>query len=154
MSSNKKFLRLFLSLLILLWAGFIFSNSLENGAASAETSAKFIRFFCSRLMEDPKTAALAQFYVRNAAHFFEFFLLGILFYILFSGMKHPEIPAFFLTVTAAFMDEGLQLLSDRQSTLEDVAIDSCGAAVGILLMILIFRGIRKRKARKGTCKQP
>ena len=154
MSSQKKILRAVLFLLILLWAGFIFSNSLENSTASAESSARVIKFFNSSLLEDPVTAAVAQALVRKAAHFFEFFLLSILFFVLFSGKHHRELRAFFLTVLAAFLDEGLQLFSDRYSTLWDVALDSCGAATGVLLMVILSRWIRNRKARRETEKEP
>ena len=141
-------------LLVLLWAGFIFSKSMEDGAASYETSSRFIRLIDSSLLDDPETALLAQAYFRKSAHFFEFFLLGTFFFFMFSGTRKPGIPAFFFSVLAAFLDEGLQVFSDRGNSLRDVILDSCGAAAAIMLLIFIFHLRRNRKKRTSSGKQP
>ena len=154
MSQKRILLSLLLFALVLLWSSFIFSNSMEDVSASYETSARFIRLIDSRLLEDPDTYILAQNFFRKAAHFFEFFMLGILFYFLFSRLKKPAVPAFLFSVLAAFLDEGLQMFSDRGNSLRDVALDSCGAAVGVLLMIVFSWGFRRRKSRKQTGKHP
>ena len=145
---------LLLFVLVLIWAGFIFSNSMEDVSASYETSEKFIRFIDSSLLENPETAVLAQNFFRKAAHFFEFFLLSILFYLMFSGIKKPAVPGFFFSLLAAFLDEGLQMFSDRGNSLRDVLLDSCGAAAGILLMLGIRKLIQMKKARKEKRKNP
>ena len=143
---KRKIIMVLLILLVLFWAGFIFSNSMEDLSASYETSARFIRMVNSHLLDNAETAYLAQNYFRKAAHFFEFFTLGILLYLLLSGKEKRGMLAFLFSAAAAFLDEGLQMFSDRGNSLRDVLLDSCGAAAGILLVSAIIFLIKKVKS--------
>lgn len=148
MSPNRKILIFVLTLVLILWAGFIFSNSLLESTASHELSAKFITLIDSSLLENQDTAMKTHNFFRKAAHFFEFFLLSILFYLVLSGSKFPGSKAFLFSAAAAFLDEGLQILSNRNNSLRDVALDSCGAAAGILLVTAVLFLIRRIKVCK------
>ena len=142
---KRKVFTFLLTLLLILWAGFIFSNSMEDVSASYETSAGFIRMIDAHLLDNEQTAFLVQGCFRKAAHFFEFFLLGTLFYFLLARKEKPGRRALLFSVLAAFVDEGLQMFSDRGNSLKDVLLDSCGAAAAIGLLIAIRFLIRRKK---------
>ena len=76
--------------------------------------------------------------VRKAAHVAEFFLLS-LFTALF--LRRRALLAFPVCFAAAFLDETIQLFSDRGAQVQDVWIDLIGIAVGTAL----GWAIRRRK---------
>ena len=86
--------------------------------------------------------------LRKGAHFFLYFLLGVLGANAFRKngltMNSSAIAALFLCTLFALSDEAHQLfVSGRGAQLKDVALDSVGAAVGIILL-MIASGLRKK----------
>ncbi len=80
--------------------------------------------------------------VRKAAHVAEFFALSLFTSLFFRGSALRAVP---IGLAAAFLDETIQLFSDRSGQVQDVWIDLIGVAFGAALGWLLTRRGRKRK---------
>ena len=85
-----------------------------------------------------------NYLVRKAAHFIEFFLLGVCFSGLFAIIKFylakDLVPySFFCVLLIAVIDEYIQSFTGRTSAVSDVWIDFFGAICGIFFVILARR---------------
>lgn len=130
---GKQFVRTY-SILMVLWIGFIFWNSLHSGAESAQSS----NFVLEWLRKIPFLTGLDGTLVRKGAHFTEFAMLG--------ALAAGSVPAatfakpLFCALLTAVSDETIQLFVEgRSSVVRDVWIDFAGALLGVLLYRLIFR---------------
>ena len=125
--------------LTVLWLGFIFVRSLMDAEASSKESgailALLVRFF----------PFLTDHLIRKAAHFTEFFLLGVLLWADWRLLgRGPALLPLGAGLAAAAADETLQtFVPGRSGQLTDVLLDFSGAALAIGLLILFGRG-RKR----------
>lgn len=147
----------------ILWACVIFSFSLQPADMSNDTSMGFISkvlgFIMPGLMEYMENMPQEQLdmlhhIVRKGAHFTEYFVLGIL-----SGAsavvwnewigKKKYVIAMLYCVVVASIDETIQLFVDgRAGRIQDVLLDSVGAAAGIgflFFMIAVSKYISKQK---------
>lgn len=102
------------------------------------------------------TAGLIEFFMRKMAHVVTFFVLGALFVKAISRTNlHAGLNVLFawaLANTVAIFDEYHQSLTpERTALLEDVLLDSTGAAVGVILFggLLLLRSKRKNSKRAG-----
>ena len=135
-------LRIVLALLLIAVYLFIFGNSLKTRGESNAVSDPLAEAIQAIL--DPQhtvSPTVFSFYIRKAAHFGEFFLLGALWLLFLSAFprRFPHCsPLFALgaVVLSASTDELLQSLSDRTPALSDVLIDTWGGATGILFSLL------------------
>ena len=90
-------------------------------------------------------------YLRKTAHFTEFAALGFCMSGFLMNLQWKKrglrIPAAALScVLVAAVDETIQRFSvDRGPHLRDVLLDSCGAIFGIIVFLLIWSIVRKRK---------
>ena len=161
---KRKIFIIILSICAVLWLAFIFSNSVDNGAASTEKS--------STVTEIANTVAHALGYggeishkfIRKLAHFLEFFGLSLLFSadlaVIFYPYLGKRFPLFALAISSAVplsalcacADECIQLFSDgRAAQLTDVLIDSSGALCGCVLFtvcLLLLRLLSKKFLKK------
>ena len=137
------------SLLVLGIMAAIFWFSAQPATESADLSASFARrlflFFRPALAvyNDEQWQALllvTGLYVRKAAHFTEFFALGVSLRLWFAALGKPRralLPAWLLATLYAATDELHQMFVDgRGPALLDVAIDSLGALCGAALVAL------------------
>lgn len=142
--NNKKlFLRVFLFILIVLWAILVFNFSNQKGEESSALSRKLIEFF----IKDENIIDLVEPYVRKAAHFSEYALGGMLFILLFSTYEWTDKKKLLISIPLgiwyATTDEIHQLMvSERNGSLFDIYIDSLGFATGALFMLLIIKIIQ------------
>ncbi len=93
--------------------------------------------------------------VRKLAHFTEFFFLGCLIALLLPMDWKRRLLCCGLCLLAAFLDETIQVFSDRGDQVVDVWLDFSGAAVGILLAT-IFRhlaGVRRLRAAGSSSRE-
>lgn len=144
----------------------IFSNSLRDGERSSLQSNRVLEWLrpqAENLLSAlgiPPTAENLSHYLRKAAHFSEYALLGFLAYcaVRFASARVPRfrwllrLPLPFCVLTAC-ADELLQrFVPGRSGQLKDVLLDSCGAAFGILLAVGICACLhtisQKRKRKK------
>ena len=135
----------------------IFWFSAQPATESAHLSASFARrlflFFRPALAvyNDEQWQALllaTGLYIRKAAHFTEFFALGVSLRLWFAALGKPRralLPAWLLATLYAATDELHQMFVDgRGPALLDVGIDSLGALCGAALVALCIVHRRKR----------
>ena len=128
---------------------FIWHNSLQDAVNSREAS----KFFDLLLVQLVKFSGGTLFwrevdhFVRKLAHFTEFALLGMMLRSFFAAavawgrqlLSRCTLLAVCLCAMVAGMDEYLQQFSPgRSCQLSDVALDSSGALMGILVVELLF----------------
>lgn len=134
--------------LVVAWTLFVWSRSLFSGPESSEQSALVVALvrplFLALGVADVELMTLL---VRKAAHFAEYFVLGLLLSLTrrrLSGMPWGQL-AYGVAVPCA--DESIQLLVPGRSAMPtDVLIDSCGMATGLALGSLLRR--RRSHARR------
>ncbi len=150
------------------WMILIFALSAENAVESGETSAGFTyKLFTVFYPEFKGMTAAAQqdilvrfsFVLRKTAHFTLYFVLGILsflnaeaFMICRASLKALYAEAF--SVIYAASDEFHQLfVAGRAGQLRDVAIDSAGALLGILICFTLHKVVENKMHKKTLLKQ-
>ena len=142
-------------LAVVLMTALIWGNSLlprQQSGAVSEDVAELLEPMLQVLHMEP---SFWHYFVRKAAHFTEFFLLGSL-WILFLRVRHVPFSWFYslgFSVITAWTDEGLQLLSGRNARIEDVVLDSCGALAGVLFTLLAL-GLITRICSHISTKRP
>jgi VanZ family protein len=137
------------SLLVLAIMAAIFCFSAQSARESSHLSTSFARrlflFFRPALAvyNDEQWQALllaTGLYIRKAAHFTEFFALGVSLRLWFAALGKPRralLPAWLLATLYAATDELHQMFVDgRGPALLDVGIDSLGALCGAALVAL------------------
>jgi VanZ family protein len=132
-----------LDILILLNLALIWGNSMLTGLSSEAVSGGLLAFL-GRFLPVLLTEA-GHTFLRKAAHFSEFALLGLLYcgrHRLVKGEAPVHLMGFGLAV--ACIDETIQIFTPgRASSLIDVWIDASGFALGLLL-IVIFHTITNK----------
>ena len=123
---------------------FIWANSMVNRENSAQLSGGFTAWLQSVL-----DIQLTEHFIRKAAHFCEYAVLGFLYGILFrQGRKNGQWVFNFASIglMTAVADESIQIVSGRGPMVSDVLLDFCGFDTGfaaaLLLSLLFFS--RKR----------
>lgn len=101
-------------------------------------------------------AGLIEFLIRKAAHFSVFFALGALFVKAVSRTRlHAGLTFLFawaLSNTVAVFDEFHQSLTpERTPLIQDIVLDSFGAACGVLLVggYFVLKRTRNKRSRSG-----
>ena len=135
---------------------FIFSNSMQSGAASGLRSAAVTEWLNGGLARVGVGWRFSERLVRKLGHFSEYALLG--FWLMLSLrvytrriLSHISWPLFF-GLLAGVLDEGFQMFADgRGSDVRDVVIDLSGvvfgllAALFLLLLVRMFHVLRESK---------
>lgn len=132
---------------------FIFSNSLKDGPESMKQSNVIVEIV--EAIVDPNhelEEGLVSTVVRKAAHFTEFFMLGLslrMMFIYVTRLTKKEIWVlpFFLCLLSAVTDEFIQSFTGRTSAVGDVLIDFSGSSLAILIVTAIML-IAKAKTKK------
>lgn len=126
-----------LTLLIILMLAFIWGNSMLPKQESSDLSSDVVSFI-QKLLPEGMSPDTANHIVRKAAHFGEFFILG--FFMCMRFLKEPDGPftPLFFCISAAIIDETIQIFTGRGPSVFDVMIDSAGAALCMGLLLLII----------------
>ena len=127
----RKFFKL---LLVIIWLVIIFLFSNQSGVDSSNLTKGFLEKFLWFINNDT-----VFFIIRKLAHFFEYFILGILIYNFLLEYKIKKIVLISILLCAAFasFDELHQLfIAGRSSKIWDVLIDTSGSCFGTLLINL------------------
>jgi VanZ family protein len=128
---------------------FIWHNSLQDAVNSREASKFFDLLLVQLVKFSGGTLSWREVdhFVRKLAHFTEFALLGMMLRSFFAAalnrgrqlLNRCTLLAVCLCAMVAGMDEYLQQFSPgRSCQLSDVALDSSGALMGILVVELLF----------------
>jgi len=141
MSTQHRKVFLVISLLITI---FIFANSLMPAHISSEQSGFFTRIFFDALTKFNVhiTYSQASLFIRKTAHFAQFFLLGLAWFMTFIS-SHSPFKAFQITLgitsLTALMDETIQLFIDgRAFSLTDIFIDILGALFAAIILLVVY----------------
>lgn len=138
-------------ILAILTLCFIFWNSLQGSVESNAQSGFFVALIQKIMGLSDEMLDLASYVVRKLAHFSEFAILGMEIAYLKKRvnflLKHSWSYTFLFGLLVALIDESLQRLSDRTSSVTDVWLDFAGFLFGILLLIVIY-AIMKKKFKK------
>ena len=147
-------LRWLLPVALLLWCVFVFHFSLADATASEATSGRFVTFFNTVLADMGLSFRFSGVFVRKAAHFTEFFVLGLLALGTAAAfLQKYRLPAAVgFAAVVAVIDECLQFASPgRAPGFSDVLLDTAGAASGAaLLWLILFVITKKKKNEKNT----
>ncbi|MDY4195397.1 MAG: VanZ family protein [Bariatricus sp.] len=163
---NKKHLYIFL-ILILIWRCIIFVFSAQPGDESTDTSigfgAKIVGFFIPEFREMSKEEQREflepyDFIIRKSAHFCEYAVMGMLSMLLlqqiYMKMKWKIFCSIGISAFMACTDEFHQLFVEgRAGRIQDVCIDTSGAALGILVTVIGITVIEKICQRKTRIKK-
>ena len=150
-NKNKQNIKLIvLACLTFLWILIIFSFSLQNGEESSQLSGGVVAWIVELICpEDFAHTELLEFFIRKAAHFTEYFILGGLLSVTVREAKwsKPVLLPWGLGTVVACCDETIQLFSDgRAGQITDVMLDSSGVLVGCVVIYVLIRTRDKMKS--------
>ena len=139
---NKlKIATIVIALFIIATLAFIWGNSLESVAVSSGKSKRLLKYVAIILGPVFGKGNVTDHLVRKLAHFTGFGLMGVwlaLFIIMHGRVRLQSIVnCLFFGLSAAVLDETLQLFSDRGSQVPDVLLDFAGAASGIFVALAV-----------------
>ena len=148
---KRKITSLLFPALTLLFVLFIFSHSMRTAAESSEESGAVLDVLFA--LFPFLSGKVGQFFIRKAAHFSEYGVLGVLFGLserLKCSSWHTDgkeklfsRAALFLTAVP-LLDETIQLfVPGRSGEIRDMWIDLAGGALGFLLTLLFTRKKKK-----------
>ena len=128
---------------------FIWGNSLLPGEVSGRISDAVKEFLAFLLPGEVPGVTTGGGLLRKIAHFTEFAALGACLAWRFGMLEKRKITALVYGFGAACVDETIQVfVPDRGPGIRDVAIDTCGAAAGIGLLLLGYTIVKKIKHSK------
>ena len=142
----------------ILWALFIFSNSLQTGESSGEMSGSVTEAINKLLGAISPSLEVTHRFVRKAAHFCEFGVLSTLvsftLYFFFAKSDKREfwcLLAIPISALVAACDETIQLFVDgRGGSVVDVLIDTSGACTAALIFLGITLIVKLHNKRTKT----
>lgn len=154
---TMKLKKIIYTILLIIWMVVIFLFSNQNAAKSESISDKvtsgvidIAETITNQEVKNEKRSTLIEetrFFIRKSAHFTLYFILGILTYLTFSSysIKNPILYSISFCFLYAGSDEIHQIFSDgRTAKLLDVFIDTIGASIGILLILLVKKKTKIR----------
>lgn len=146
---KKARLRQWLRVLLIATLCLIWGNSLLPGKESGELSHGLTAWLISHGIP------VGEHFVRKAAHFCEFALLGFELAALFwlrGGLCFQSLcNAAFASLLTAVTDESIQLFTpERGPQLTDALLDFCGALCGIATAALLITIIQNHKEKSGS----
>lgn len=145
---KKLILRIICIILVVLWMVLVFMLSNEQADDSSETSGNVIRWivtiFNPNITEEnlKQSVEILQPIIRKLAHFTLYTIGGLLITIMFlqfkANIKQTKTMSFLLGTMYAVTDEIHQLfVPGRSGELRDVAIDSSGVLLGVVIVSLL-----------------
>ena len=139
----KQQLHPFRSIPALLWMGFIFYLSSQDGNTSGHLSGGLSEVLYSILqwLRIPLSEETFHFILRKGAHFTAYLLLGLLFAFWQDAKTLKEyLLCLFFSFLYALSDELHQrFVPGRSGELRDVLIDTTGAFTGLLLLSIVSK---------------
>jgi VanZ family protein len=141
--------KIIFGVLIVLWLCLIWGHSMQPAVVSAGESGRILAFL-RKIFPTLLAGEDGEFIVRKAAHFTEFFILGILLCIEFSMELYGVLRRFTIPslvgLLVAFIDETIQLfVVGRSGEVRDMWIDFAGVMFGALIVLAIVNNKRGRK---------
>lgn len=161
MDAKINILRGILVILLMIMFSTIFNFSAQDGEESGSLSREITENVTKNVKsiqrmeksKKEKTLDKIEHFIRKLAHFSLYTVVGILTMSLMSTYKLTQMKrcgiSFGIGVIYAISDEFHQMfIPDRSSSIIDVFIDSCGVFVGILVVVLGLKVIKRVVSRK------
>ena len=125
---------------------FIWGNSLLPGSVSGVIS-KFVSYVVYQvILGQPATSGGGHGLLRKVAHFTEFACLGVFLSRLLFWLNKPRLLALAGAFLVACCDETIQrFVPDRGPSFRDVLIDTSGAVVGMIALLVGYAYVKRRK---------
>ena len=132
---------------------FIWGNSMASGEDSGEMSGSVTKWINGALQKISPSWEVSHKFVRKAAHFTEFAILGALLTVNIRAFFSRRIGFVLYAIPCAFVvasiDEVIQLfVKGRSCSLLDVMLDTLGATVAVAIAFAIFYIIEKTKKKR------
>ena len=133
--------------------GFILVNSMLNGEVSFWIS-KIPQTLYQSVIPYGKFPLIDDFlinHIRKFAHFLEYMIFGMLvskYYFFKKRNLNRLINSVYIILSISFLDETIQLLSNRQSLVSDIWLDLFGGVVGIVIYFM-YKFIKYNRNQKG-----
>lgn len=159
--SKRIIIRLLLLIGIIWWMSVIFRFSAQTGTSSASSSHSVI-YLIGKITKSitghniilsltPIQFKRVEFVIRKMAHMFIYFMLSILvilfLFTYYNSIKTKIFLTLFISFLYACSDEIHQyFVGGRSASFKDVLIDTTGAGIGILFILIIYYIIKKHKA--------
>lgn len=156
--NKKTVIFIILNVVAVATAVFIFTNSLQSGETSMSASGTIVEWLRAIIAPVRKVSTeKLQYIVRKAAHFAEYFLLGIeLSSIMLMISKKIFTPwlfmPLFLTLFTAAIDEFIQSFTGRTSLVSDVLLDFSGGVCALIFISCIYAFISAVKKNRNKPK--
>ena len=159
---RRKCLALILALLTVAVTGYIFSNSAkdaESSHAQSDTVLEFVKPILQPVFPQAENADSEKdlaYYVRKAAHFTEFAVLGFCSGFFTAVISERKKARFFGAAAVyglgvACCDEWIQTFTDRTSSWKDVVLDFSGVLFGVLLSAVIVWLLHHKEGGNAQC---
>lgn len=149
--TQKRVRLIIFALISLLWVAVIFSFSLqpasESGDLSMSLTKKIVLFFFPGMSEG--RLDFWDHIVRKAAHFTEYFILGVFVSAAFlqTDVKHNKLIAFVCAAAVSCADETLQVFTEgRAGRFTDVLLDCFGVLAGIFALAFSITVVKRCRA--------
>ena len=138
-------------LLLVIWLVVIFIFSSMTGGESSSLSKNILAGLINNSVTSKHTFDLLHLLLRKSAHFLEYFILSALIYnyLRFYNLKQNSlyILVFIFNLVCSIFDELHQILiQGRTGKVVDVLIDSLGAIIFLIIIIIVNRNAAKRKS--------
>lgn len=143
--NNKK--QIIYIICVIITIMFIYGNSLLNGDFSTKQSS-FVMTLCNSILEFLNMPYVSPFFIRKAAHFTEYFILGTFLMLTLDSFNCSVLKNMFnylfVGLFVPVTDEALQMFSDgRSPEVRDILIDFSGVVIGFVCILFILRIYRK-----------
>ncbi len=154
---KKIIICIILWLLVVSWMGFIFSMSAQPAVVSSETSGNTLRAIFNVIYPGFKSFDEArqqeiidqnQHFIRKTAHFSAYTLMGILISLAVAQhISRFSLISYGIGTLYAVSDEIHQTyVPGRSGQISDVLLDSAGVALGCIIIFILYKLIRKKRA--------
>lgn len=141
---NAGFFISWIAVLSVLLIIFMFSN--ENGEKSTIHSNGITHIILNFLKIE--FSSDADFIIRKLAHFSEYAFLGAAFYNAFLNTFEEitiKLPVYAVGFCASLDEMHQYFILNRAATIEDIVVDSIGGILGIFILYLIVKKLKKCK---------
>ena len=153
--TKKRTLRWIFGFLALACLAVIWGNSMTPGNESGQMSGSVTEWINSIVQKVFPSFEISHAFVRKAAHFTEFAILGALLAVNIRAFLPRRVSFVLGAIPCAFViasiDETIQFfVKGRTCSFLDVLLDTFGATVAVLIAFLIFLIKEKRKEKENT----
>ncbi len=141
---KMKYIKVLLTVLIILTVSFIFSQSMLPPEKSSAESDKVGDIVADIIPPETETGGFVQRNLRKLAHFVEFFALGaevsLLVIAVLRSWKYAvlSLPS---SALVALLDETIQIFSNRGPAVTDVWIDVLGFSAASVIIYTVYLAV-------------